>query len=132
MKLTMRGLTGLAAAVLLAATVLAAACGDDDDGGDAGNGGGGGNAPASVSMIDFGYEPESFTVPVGQTVSFSLTNDGAQPHTFTIDGVVDSGSVAGGESADVEFTVDSAGELTFYCTVHGAASMSGTVTAGGT
>jgi plastocyanin len=61
-------------------------------------------------------------------VTVNVKNDGQRPHSFTIDGVVDTGRLDAGQSKTVEFTPSSAGSLAFYCTIHTAAVMSGTVT----
>jgi plastocyanin len=107
-------------------SVFLVACGgdDDDDGGSSSGGGGG----TEVEMVDFGYEPRTLTARTGQAVSLNVVNEGDQPHTFTIAGLVDSGRVEAGQSKSVSFTPTQAGTLTFFCTIHGQASMSGTVT----
>lgn len=95
-----------------------------------------GGAPAgspTVNMVDFGYSPAMLNLRSGQQVTIQLTNSGDAPHTFTIDGVVDSGVIAARGRGSVQFTPAQVGTLTFYCTIHGRATMSGTinVTAGG-
>jgi plastocyanin len=105
---------------------LLVACGgdDDDDGGSSSASGGG----TEVKMRDFSYEPKTLTGRAGQAVTLELKNEGAQPHTFTIAGVVDSERVEAGKSKSISFTPTQAGSLTFFCTVHGQAAMSGTLT----
>jgi plastocyanin len=45
---------------------------------------------ASVSVVDFAFEPATLEVPVGTTVTW--TNNGSRPHTVTADdGSFDSG-----------------------------------------
>jgi len=88
-------------------------------------------ASLTLSMIDFGYTPPQLTARAGQKVTLSLRNSGQLPHTFTIDGLVDSGRIDGGGSKTIEFTATQAGTLTFYCTIHGAARISGTLTVTG-
>ena len=83
--------------------------------------------PSTVAIIDFGFSPNQFSVAAGQTVRFTVKNDGAINHTFTIDGVVNTGTLSGGASKEVSFTPAAAGTLTFYCQVHGQAAMSGTI-----
>jgi plastocyanin len=112
-------------AVVSFAAFLAGCSGGDDDDGSPGSSSGGGTA---VEMVDFGYEPRSLTARSGQAVTLDLANEGDQPHTFTINNVVDSGRVEAGGSKSVSFTPSQAGSLTFFCTVHGQASMSGTLT----
>jgi plastocyanin len=89
--------------------------------------------PTAVTMADFSYAPATISARVGQQVALNVTNAGALPHTFTIDNVVDSGTISAGQNRTVQFTPTQAGSLTFYCTIHGRATMSGTVnvTAGG-
>jgi plastocyanin len=113
-------------AVLAVVSVLLVACGGDDDDDDGGSSGGGGGI--EVEMVDFGYEPRTLTARAGQALSLNVVNEGDQPHTFTIAGLVDSGRVEAGQSRTVSFTPTQAGTLTFFCTIHGQASMSGTVT----
>lgn len=129
---------------------LLIACGDDDSDGSsstpaeptatvteaateapagaAGDSEGGAGSAQSMSVFDFGYDPAGLTVTSGDEVMLEVTNTGGLPHTFTIDGVVDSGVVEAGESASVSFTPDETGTLTFYCTIHGESRMSGELT----
>ena len=88
----------------------------------------GGGGPISVSIVDFAFSPSTLTVQSGQSVTVNLRNNGSASHTFTIDGVADSGPLGGGESGSVTFTPAQAGSLTFYCTIHGASTMSGRLT----
>jgi plastocyanin len=126
--------------VIAVTSALLIACGgDDDDNGSAAApavttesedapASGGDAAPQPVNIIDFGYEPAELSATAGSEVTLELTNSGEFPHTFTIDGVADSMEIAPGESATVTFTPSDAGMLTFFCTVHGVASMSGELT----
>ncbi len=49
-------------------------------------GGSGGNASTSinVTMTDFQYTPNTFTVPAGQEITLSATNNGGVEHSFVI------------------------------------------------
>jgi plastocyanin len=125
-----RRLLVLGAVAITAALLVACGGGDDDDSGgsDAGGASGGASQATALDMMDIGYEPESLTATAGRELSIALKNAGAQPHTFTITGVVDSGRMDGGASKNVTFTPASAGRMTFFCTVHGQAAMSGTLT----
>ena len=125
-------------AIAITSAMLVACGGDDDDdspaapttsaedNGAAGDGGSG--ETQAVNLVDFAYEPATLSATAGEEVTLELTNGGEQPHTFTIDGLVDSMEVAAGESATVTFTPAEAGTLTFFCTVHGQATMSGELT----
>ena len=59
-------------AVLL--SLLLAACG----------GGGGVSDKINVTMTDFQFQPNQFTVPAGQEISFTSANNGAVVHNFVI------------------------------------------------
>lgn len=127
----------LVVCVIAMTSALLIACGGDDDDDDSSaaptvsaddNGATGGGETLQVNMIDFGYEPETLSASAGDEVTLELTNSGEQPHTFTIDGVVDSMEIAAGESGTVTFTPSEAGTLTFFCTIHGAGTMSGELT----
>jgi plastocyanin len=47
-------------------------------------GGGGPSTNIDVTMSDFQFQPNQFTVPAGQEISFSSTNNGAVVHNFVI------------------------------------------------
>ena len=81
-------------------------------------------AAHSVTIEGFAFSPESLTVAVGDTITFT-NNDGA-PHTATADdGSFDTGRLNRGDSAEV--TVTSAGEIAYRCAFHPA--MRGTIAA---
>ncbi|HEX5140046.1 MAG TPA: cupredoxin domain-containing protein [Dehalococcoidia bacterium] len=131
----MKLLASILVAPAVAIVLFSVACGGDD------NNGGSSNAPTvaptveppaapvalNVTTMDNSFSPTTLTAKAGQKVTVNIKNDGQRPHTFTIDGVVDSGRLNGGESKTVEFTPTQSGALTFYCTVHTAAVMSGTI-----
>jgi plastocyanin len=149
-----RFVLGLVAAGFLVAVIAVTACSDDDDN----NGSGAAaatatSAPAAatatiappaaptaipaapntggavaMNIVDLGYSPSTLTGRVGQPVSLAVRNTGNLPHSFTIDGVVESGTLQGGGQTTIQFTPGQAGALTFYCTIHGVAGMSGTMT----
>jgi plastocyanin len=60
-------------------------------------------------------------------VNIAFTASGA-PHSFTIDGLADTGVVAAGGTGSASFTPAAAGTLSFYCRVHGASVMGGQIT----
>ena len=48
---------------------------------------GGTNHPSkqiNVTMTDFAFSPNTFTVPAGEQITFSATNNGAVAHSFAI------------------------------------------------
>lgn len=79
----------------------------------------------AVQVRDFSYSPAQLSTIVGQPLTINVTNSGPAAHTFTITGVTDSGSIASGQSRSVQLTPSQPGNLTFFCTIHGQASMSG-------
>jgi plastocyanin len=81
-----------------------------------------------MGIIDFAFQPATLTGRVGQAINLNVTNRGQAPHTFTIQGVTDSGTLNGGASRAVTFTPSAAGTLTYFCLIHGQARMSGTIT----
>jgi plastocyanin len=78
--------------------------------------------PNSATLGDKAYVPNPAEVKVGESVTW--TNDDSQIHTAT------SGTVGGEDSGSVfdsgilspkatfDFTFDTAGEYSFYCTLH--------------
>lgn len=62
------------ATILAAAILTLAACG----------GASGPSTSIKVTMTDFAFTPNSFTVPAGQQISADLTNNGATTHSFVI------------------------------------------------
>jgi plastocyanin len=87
-------------------------------------------ADEDVTIAGFAFSPETVTVSVGDTVTWT-NNDGAT-HTATADdGEFDTDNIAGGGSESVTF--DTAGTFAYHCEIHN--SMTGAVVveaAGGT
>jgi plastocyanin len=92
----------------------------------------GSGAANNITITDFKYTPARFNAAAGQSVSITVSNQGAVAHTFTITGVVDSGQIAPGQTKTVTFTPQQAGNLIYFCTVHGQAIMSGQIMVAGT
>ena len=68
-----------------------------------------------VTIQNFTYSPETLTVKVGDTVTW--TNQDSAGHSATADdGSFDTGVLAKGQSGSVTF--DKAGTYTYYCSVH--------------
>lgn len=112
----------LAAGAVIVALAAAGCGGDDGDGGDGGGNGGG----ASVTVVDFAFNPGEVSVSSGDAVTVS--NDGEATHTFTVEEgeehLVDQ-EIAPGDSAEVTIDI-AAGEYEFYCEFH--PQMTGTLT----
>ncbi|HEX2240696.1 MAG TPA: cupredoxin domain-containing protein [Actinomycetota bacterium] len=116
-------------AVLLGVFLLLAACAGEDEpaGSDTPADTEGGEPGAlSVSAVDNSFEPASLSAPSGSEVTVEVTNDGSNPHTFTIDDLADTSTIAAGETASASFTMPDE-SVTFYCTIHGEDAMSGTI-----
>jgi plastocyanin len=47
-------------------------------------GGGGASTKIDVKMTDFQFQPSQFTVPAGQEITFTSSNNGAVVHNFVI------------------------------------------------
>ncbi len=47
-------------------------------------GGGGASTKINVTMTDFQFQPNQFTVPAGQEITFNSVNNGAVVHNFVI------------------------------------------------
>jgi len=126
-------------AVVATIALLGFACGDDDDddtsgddGGEAtsaapadtGEGDDGGATSFDIEATDFAFEPNQFTVPVGEAVTFNYTNDSGTPHTFTVYTDEEYTDELGGtEDQDattemVELTFDAAQDYYFRCELH--------------
>ena len=86
-----------------------------------------GGGETTITMADFSYTPARINSRAGQQLQLTVTNSGQLPHTFTIANVVDSGTIAAGQTRTVSFTPGSTGTLTYFCTIHGAAVMSGQI-----
>jgi plastocyanin len=88
-----------------------------------------------TSSGGFRFEPDTIEIEAAKETTLFFVNTSSAPHSFTIDGVVDTGVVqhTGAQPpADsnkfVTFTAPAGpGELVFYCTVHGAEAESGAV-----
>jgi plastocyanin len=77
---------------------------------------------AQVAMQGSAFSPQTVTIPVGGTVTW--TNKDSMNHTVTADGgAFQSGDL--GNGATFSFTFDTAGTYAYHCTIH--PSMTGTV-----
>jgi plastocyanin len=123
----------------VAVVLLSAGCGDD--GGD-----GGGEAATDIEAVatDYAFDPASWTVPAGETVTMTFTNEGDELHEwviveqgttieasgdFTEDVVVWEIEAEPGASESDEFTAPEPGTYQVICalTGHIEAGMEGTL-----
>lgn len=134
-------------AAVFAALLLAGACGGGSDDGDSpdaapdspaaeetaseeaassGECGGSGGEGLKLEASNFQFEPSDLGAPAGEQVTVAFTNSDDVPHTFTIsDLACDTGSVAGGDTAELSLTMPDA-ETEFVCLIH--PDMKGTLT----
>jgi nitrite reductase (NO-forming) len=86
-------------AIALAMVMALGACGGDDA---ADGNGDGGTTEVSITMVDLDFEPGRIEVPAGETITVTLTNEGAIEHDFVLDDGTNSGLVQPGDSTTVE------------------------------
>jgi plastocyanin len=136
-KVTRRRFVGSTSLAAIASAVVAA-CGGG--GGDDSGGGDSSDADITVKMlgtsaVTFHYEPDSIQLVSGVEVTLEFINESAQPHSFTIAGLVDtdviknpgSDATSTNSKKKVTFTPTEPKETIFYCKAHGPQSESGKV-----
>jgi plastocyanin len=69
---------------------------------------------ASVEIKNFAFDPNTLTIAVGQTVTW--TNQDSATHTVVGDGGIDSGDLSKGDSYSKTF--DMAGTFDYHCSIH--------------
>ena len=120
-------------AALAAALVLLVAC---SGAGDAAGGEGerAAAAPTSieVTLTEFAIEPATLEAAAGSPLTFSISNDGAAPHTFAVTAggeTYETPSIAGGATATLDVPALDAGSYQVRCTVpgHDQLGMTGTL-----
>lgn len=84
-----------------------------------------------VATVDNSFAPSMLAASFGEELTVTVVNNGQNPHSFTIDAIdVDTGVLQPGESAEVTFAMPDQ-DVEYYCTVHGAEVMSGTLSVAG-
>jgi len=84
-----------------------------------------------VATVDNAFAPSMLAASFGDELTITVVNNGENPHSFTIDALeVDTGVLQAGDSAAVTFNMPDQ-DMEYYCTVHGAEVMSGTITVAG-
>ena len=104
---------GFVRTLVAAALVVLGVVGCD---GDDGGGEGSGADAATVTMVDFAFEPSVLTVPAGTEVVFS--NADSVPHTATADDGSFDVQLSG--SNELSTTFDEAGSFPYTCSIHPA------------
>lgn len=118
-------------AVAIAGLLFAACGGDDSDNGNGGNGGGDTPEPVdtvteiTVEMHDNFFDPDTFAVKVGETVTITAPNVGLAVHNMVILGsdgeerlAMSDTMVQAGQESVFEVTFDTAGTYDFQCDYH--------------
>jgi len=143
----------IAAAVGLAFALLVAGCGGDDSSNstsattdepagppvslqgtvnDHGSKDLGSETVVEMELDDSYFSPTFVTAAPGSTVTVKLENEGAMPHTLTIDGTSVNTEVQPGASATVTVTLPTSGSMPFYCRFHRGSGMQGAFVVSGT
>ena len=68
----------------------------------------------SSSATTLNVPAESLIVQAGDTVQITISNKLSTAHSFVIDGLVDSGSISGGQSKTISFVASTPGSYLFY------------------
>ena len=68
----------------------------------------------SVTIKNFAFDPETVTIKLGQTVTW--TNQDSAAHTVVGDGGIDSGDLSKGKSYSKTF--DTEGTFDYHCSIH--------------
>jgi|GEM_PF-3258544 len=80
-----------------------------------------------VAVQDNAFTTNHFLVGVGESVNFKVTNNGNNPHTFTIAGLdgqfgtaddITTDNIAPGEEEDLPVILNVAGTYVFRCNIH--------------
>jgi LPXTG-motif cell wall-anchored protein len=83
-------------------------------------------ASHAVSAIDYRFSPQTLTINVGDSVTWTNNSSSGTPHTSTAnDGAWDSGTLNPGQSFTHTFTT--AGTFAYHCTFHVSLGMVGTI-----
>jgi plastocyanin len=98
-------------------------CGNNCGTGVIGGGGGGQN---TVQVRDNYYSPSAITVHLGDTVTWSWVGSSSHSVTFPSGGTLPDLGVH--LTGSISLLMAQSGVYNYYCTVHGASVMSGTVT----
>jgi len=88
---------------------------------------GGSIATVAADAPGFNYSPNNLKVPLNETTTIEISNEGAAIHNFRIAGAdgewntdddVATDFITGGDSASLDFTPTLAGTYTFRCDIH--------------
>ena len=97
-----------------------------------------GEQSVTLTAKDFMFDPATFSVVAGKSVTIKVTNTGTVQHNFTLDdkSFADKDlnvDLDAGKTVDITFTPKKAGSAAFHCEYHASKGMKGTITiTGGT
>lgn len=81
---------------------------------------GGGAREITVEGSEYSYSPTGIKVAAGEKIRLTFKNTGNLPHNFTIDELgVRTRTIAGEQTDVVEFTAQTSGTFSFYCSIPG-------------
>jgi plastocyanin len=72
-----------------------------------------------IVATEFGYEPSTLNLKLGEPVNIVLVNEGSLPHDLDVPEVGFHIHAEGGETTTVGLTPDKTGEFPFICTIAG-------------
>ena len=75
-----------------------------------------GTSETAISIASFAFGPDTVTVPVGTTVTWTNDEDSVDHTTTSDDGVWNSATLKPGEQ--FSFTFDQPGTFTYFCKIH--------------
>lgn len=73
--------------------------------------------PMRISKGSWKWDPDELTVPIGVPVRIRITNEDSFSHGFAINEFKIDKAVPGNAVTTFEFTPDTSGEYSFYCSV---------------
>ena len=90
-----------------------------------------GETEAEMELDDSYFGPTIWRGEPGQQLTLALHNEGAAPHTFTLDEAGLDVELEPGEEGSVDLTFPESGTVAFYCRFHRAQGMVGAATVDG-
>lgn len=85
----------------------------------------------TVEGDEYSFSPSTITLVAGERVRLVFNNIGNLPHNLTVQGLgIATRTIGAGQAGSIEFTPETSGTITFYCSVgnHRAQGMEGELT----
>lgn len=82
----------------------------------------------TMKLVDNAFRPSDPSVAGGEVVTFLLRNTGDNRHTFTVPELDIDVELRPLQKSRVDLEIPDAGEFDFYCRIHRAEGMTGTIT----